>query len=168
MSFTCLIVIWQREVKATGACAPSIGDDRGRSVPGRLGRHRVVINPAIDFLAFRVCCGCAGGHISRYGASRGYQAIQRQTEQHRTIQSHSGPTTKPSCATSPPQRFSLGVALSPYFVHRSSSSSASSSCRRPRRARRPRRPHTPPPPPLSKAQDPKRSPQMPSIVAFVT
>lgn len=66
------------------------GDDRGRSVPGRLGRHRVVINPSTQrstfyFLAF---WGVQWGGISRYGASRGYQAIQSQTEPYR---SNTGP-----------------------------------------------------------------------------
>lgn len=109
------------------------------SVPGRVGRHRVVINPAIDFLAFR-------GRIyygkPQYGASRRYQAIQSHTERHRAIQGHTGPFRAIyqaiMCDTSP-QPFSLGVALSPYFVHRSSSSSASRPCRRPS-VRRPSQP----------------------------
>ena len=126
-------------------------------------------------LGFGVCCGRAVGvlgAIEAYGASRGYpshtepyRAIQSHPEQHRAIQSHSEPSTKPSCVTSPPQRFSLGVALSPYFVHRSSSSSASPSCRP---VVVPVVPvaHTHHHFPLSKSPSPKQSPQMPSIVAF--
>lgn len=131
------------------------------SVPGRVGRHRVVINPAIDFLAFWVCWApytTVSPSMEHLEDIKPYRAIQSDTGPNKATQGHSEPSTKPSCVTPPLNRF---LSASPFPL---------TSCIDHRR-RLPRGPvvvllfvghHSP----LIKG--PKRSPQMPSIVAFVT
>lgn len=56
----------------------------GRSVPGRLGRHRVVISPAIDFLAF-------GDLGWAYKPVWGFLRISSHTAPFRAAQNHTEP-----------------------------------------------------------------------------